>query len=238
MSKTRKELLKGPDEFITFTGKIIQWSRKNKKALLIGVVAFFVLIGATSFYRISSSQRETAGAVLLSRNLSSYPEVRAREDEHPDRVLEAVKPDFEKLIDEYGSQPAGQAGRLILAHAALSGRSPDEAIALYSRALSDFRSDPTLGNVLRNGLASAHMQKGDHAAAIEQFKAVTAGKSALMKDAALFHLGYLYSATGEAEKSRQAYRQLRAEFPGSMYAEIAREKAGEGDEGSKLKNES
>jgi predicted negative regulator of RcsB-dependent stress response len=225
MSKTRKELLKGPDEFITFTGKIIRWSRENTKPLLIGVIAFFALIALTSAYRIYSAQRDKAAAVLLSRNLVAYQEARGSEADQPEKALQTVKPDFERLIDEYGRQPAGRAGRLILAHAALSGHAPEEAIALYSRALRDFGGDPTLGNVLRNGLATAYLQKGDQGAAIEQFKAIAGGKSMLLKDAALFHLGYLYGETGEAEKSRQAYQQLKTDFPGSMYAEIAREKA-------------
>jgi predicted negative regulator of RcsB-dependent stress response len=224
MAKSRKELIKAPDEFITQTGKIIRWSRNHKKPLLIGVCAFFALIALISVYRTYNAQRERSAAALLSQNLAAYQQARDLPD-NSGKAHSAVKADFEQLIAEYERHPAGRAGRLLLAHAALSGHAPDEAIALYRKALADFRSDPSLGNILRNGLASAYMQKGEHAAAIEQFQAVVSGKSSLLKDAALFHLGYLYTATGEAEKSRQAYRQLRSEFPNSMYAEMAREKA-------------
>jgi hypothetical protein len=37
---TRKQLLKGPDEFITQTGKAIRWARANTKPLIYGTCAF------------------------------------------------------------------------------------------------------------------------------------------------------------------------------------------------------
>jgi predicted negative regulator of RcsB-dependent stress response len=224
MAKSRKELIKGPDEFITLTGKLIRWARNNTKPLIIGTCAFFVLIALISVYRIYNTQRERSAAVLLSQNLTAYLEARNLEN-NSDKALATVRPEFERLIAEYGGQPAGRAGRLLLAHVALSGHASDEAIALYRKALSDFSGDPSLHNILRNGLATAYMQKGDQGAAIEHFQAVATGKSVLLKDAALFHLGYLYSTLGEAEKSRQAYLQLKSDFPDSMYSDIAREKA-------------
>ncbi|RJQ68966.1 MAG: hypothetical protein C4519_22400 [Desulfobacteraceae bacterium] len=221
---SRKELVKGPDEFITLTGKVILWARNNTKPLFIGICAILALIILLSGYRVYNNRRGQAAAVLLSQTLGAYQEAQSREED-PDKAFAVVKQDFNRLLNEYGRQPAGRAGRIIFAHAALSGHSADEAIALYRKALMDFGRDSSMLNILRNGLASALLQKGDRAAAIEEFRKIADGNSTLLKDAALFHLGYLYSAAGEAEKSRKAYQQLGTDFPNSIYAGIAKERA-------------
>jgi predicted negative regulator of RcsB-dependent stress response len=218
---SRKKLTKDPDDF---TGQLVEWVRNNSKLVIGGICALLALIVLIAGYRLINSRREQAAAALLSQTLTDYQQALSRKDD-PDKALAKVKPGFEKLIKQYGRQPAGQAGRIIFAHAALTDHDPDEAIALYRKALADFDQDPSLTNTLRNGLASAYLQKGDNAAAIDEFNSIVTSSSPVLKDVALFHLGYLYKAAGEAQKSQHAYQQLRSDFPDSIYAEIAQEKS-------------
>ncbi len=221
---TRKELIKGPDEFITTTGKAIQWSRENTKPLIYGTVAFFALIVLIAGYRFVSEKREQAAAALLSRCLETYQKAQSS-DENPVQALAVVKPDFDRLVKEYGGQPAGRLGRVIYANLALSAQDADTAMALYEKALGELGDDPSLHNTILNGLAMAAEQKGDQAAAISYLEKITTGNSTLLKDVALFNLGRLYTLTGKTEKGQAAYRQLSQDFPNSLYADIAREKA-------------
>ena len=43
-AKTRKQLLKDPDQFITFSGKLIAFGRSNSKTLLIGAGIVVALV--------------------------------------------------------------------------------------------------------------------------------------------------------------------------------------------------
>ncbi|MBI5896831.1 MAG: tetratricopeptide repeat protein [Desulfobacterales bacterium] len=220
---SRKELVKEPDEFITFTGQAIRWARENTRPLMYGVCIFFGIIVLVSAYRLFSGYRQENGAALLSQTRSAY-QAAVQADKDPAKVLATVKPQFERLIDEYGNWPAGRLGRVLYAHAALAGQAPDEAIVLYKRALDDFNTDPALTNSILNGLATAYIQKGDGAAAISHLERLVAGGGKALKDAALFQLGTLYKAAGQAEKSQQAYKQLSTDYPDSIYANIAKEK--------------
>ena len=50
---SRKKLLKEPDEFITFSGKLIQFGMQYKKEITYavgGLVALIVLVQATAFF--------------------------------------------------------------------------------------------------------------------------------------------------------------------------------------------
>ncbi len=221
---TRKELVKKPDEFITLSGTVIQWARSNAKLLTFGAVAFFVLIISVAGYRYYAENREKAAAMLLSQSMTAYEgAIRAQQD--PAEALAMVQSDLEQLVDTFGGYDAGQLGRLFYAHISLAAAMPDQAIGLYTKAMNSVKGDAGLANTILNGLAMAHMQKGDHAAAIDYFEKVIESASAVLKDAALFHVGRLYGADGDAQKSLNAYKRLSTDFPDSIYANIAREKS-------------
>jgi predicted negative regulator of RcsB-dependent stress response len=218
---TRKELVKEPDEFITLTGKVIQWARQNTKPLLYGSCAFLALILLVSGYRYYSRQQEAAASDLLSKSLMAYQES-DREGES-EKALAAAKPEFERLINEYGRAAEGRLGRILYGHILMAGNTSAEAVGFYEKALADFSHDPLLRNVILNGLATAAMDKGENAAAIGYLEKIAAGQNSLLKDSALFNLGRLYRAAGEADKSKKVLDQLVADFPDSMFTNMAKE---------------
>ena len=221
---TRKELVKKPDEFITLTGTVIQWARSNAKALTYGAVAFFALIILVAAYSYYSENRERAAAALLSQSMTAYEDA-LRAQKSPADALAMVQPDLEKLVATFGSYDAGQLGRLFYAHISLAAAMPDQAIDLYNLSLGGIADGDGLGNTILNGLAMAYMQKGDRTAAIDHFNKVLDGAGHVFKDCALFNLGHLYMAEGDVQKSLDAYKRLSADFPNSIYANIAREKS-------------
>lgn len=220
---TRKELVKGPDEFITLTGKVIQWARDNAKTLIYGVCLFFAAVILISVFRIYKNSQMTTASTQLSHAITVYKEAVEKKDSAAE-TLEEVRSDFDRLVDTYGSQAEGRIGRILYGHIALAGQATDEAIEMYAKAYKTFDNDPSLKNVVLNGLAKAHMEKGETAAAIENFEKIVQSSSGLFKDNALFHLGCLYMETGDTAKSTQYFEQLTKDFPQSIFAEIAKEK--------------
>jgi tetratricopeptide (TPR) repeat protein len=219
---TRKQLLKEPDEFITTTGKLIAWARENSRQLIGGGCVFFgvlILIAAYSYYQEKQSD---AALELYNRVMAGYEAAGGVKD--PAAALAAAKPDLERLTTEFGGQPAGKLGRIMYGHFSLAAQARDEAITIYTAALEDFGTDPSLANFIHNGLGAAYSQKGEFQAAIEHYEKVVQGASPVLKDTALFHLGRLYDALGQEEKSRQAYRQLNTDYPESMFAEMVKNK--------------
>lgn len=216
---TRKQLLKEPDEFITLTSKVIQWCRQYPKHLTYGIGAVVAVIVVLVAVKTINDYRSRAAAELLSQSLS---QVKATEKEGFGPIA-GMGDNFDKLIASYSGQPAGRLGRLIYAHVQLTGGAPDKAIDLYQKALKDFKQDPSLVNVIYNGLASAYEQKDATGEAIAYFEKISQGDDKLLKDRALFHLGRLYRLNNEMEKSQQAYSRLVSDFPDSIYTPMAEE---------------
>lgn len=219
---TRKQLLKGPDEFITTTGQLIQWAKTNAKPLGIGGALFMAVIIAVSIYAYINQRRSTTAHRMLGQAIEKYQAEAGAKDGAA--ALSAVSGDFNALIDSYGGQPAAKLGRLYYGHMASMAHDYDKAIENYQKALDDFGDDAALRNILHNGLGMAYQQKGDYPNAITQFQTIADGPDSLLKDAALFHLGKLLGQIGKPDESRQAYQRLIDEFPNSTYAGIANEK--------------
>jgi tetratricopeptide (TPR) repeat protein len=220
---TRKQLLKEPDEFITLSGRILQWSRQHTKQLVTSGIVLFVLIAAVSAFSYYDKSQEKTAAALLGEGLAKMRQQVSGENRM--QALSAAEPEIQRLVDEYGGQPAGRLGRIVLGHIHLSQKESQEALVQYHKALEDYRDDPSLTNVIYNGLSAASELKGEDQAAIGYSEKIVAGNSSVLKDVALYRLARLYQKTGETEKSAKAFEQLYTDFPESTYAAIAKERA-------------
>lgn len=220
---TRKELLKEPDEFITLTGRLIAWVKANPKQLIYGVGVFLAVVLIGSGYAYYKERRDQSAADLLSESLLKYEEIAAQGDAA--KALDAVMADLDRLTENYSGQAAGRLGIVLYGHLCLKAHLPQKAIGLYQKGLENFENDPDLTPIILNGLALAQEAAEDVPAAISSFEKLLSRGTSLYKDSALFHLGRLYSNSGQPEKSRQVYERLETEFPDSVYVGMAREKA-------------
>ena len=219
---TRKQLLKEPDEFITTTGKLIEWSRQNTKPLTIGAALFLVVIIGLSAYLYFTEKRSMRAQVLFSHAVTKH---QAQENQTSSTAaLSAVSADFDTLTTTYGSLPAGKLGRIYYGHISSAALDYDKAIEQYQKALGDYGDEPVLSNIILNGLATAYHQKGKYPEAIAYYKRIADGSASTLKDAALFNLGKLHGQLGQSEESRKAYERLSTEFPNSFYVNMVNEK--------------
>ncbi|MCD6223976.1 MAG: tetratricopeptide repeat protein, partial [Deltaproteobacteria bacterium] len=70
----------------------------------------------------------------------------------------------------------------------------------------------------------SYEEKNDYKSAASYFKLIVSGNDLFMKDEALFNLGRLYAAMGESDKSRNAFVNIKENYPDSFYIELVKEK--------------
>ena len=95
---------------------------------------------------------------------------------------------------------------------------------LYDQALSDFRDEPFLKNLVLASLGYAHIRQTDYPEAVKFFEMVAQAPGSAMADEALFNLGELYATMGQYEKSKDAYNKILTNHAGSMYVDMVKEK--------------
>ena len=219
---TRKQLLKEPDEFITFTGKLIQFGRQHEKELTYAACAFFIIIIAVAAFRFFGNRAENTASNLLSQAMQKYETL--RNDADAEKAFAETRPDFEYVLETYAHKPAGKMAAVIFANLCYDVGETDAAIKLYEKALGDIDEEGGYRNLVLSSLGYAYEQKSDLQTAVTYFERIAGSDNPVAQDVALFNLGRLYEEMGDAEKSRTAYRRLASDFQDSVYYELVSEK--------------
>jgi hypothetical protein len=116
--KLRHKDLKQPDEFISLSGQVVEWARKNALAVQVGVGAAVLLLLTIAGARWYMQSRDQAAA----RDFYGASELFKREQ------WDAAQQDFAELAKSYGSTPYGTLAKLYAGRAALNAQKPADAV--------------------------------------------------------------------------------------------------------------
>jgi len=222
---SRKKLLKEPDEFLTLSARLFQFVVKHKYQMLATLGGVILIVLAVSGWSYHSHQRANESLAQLQKSWNRYETLRNGKDKDPVLAFQEVRAEFEQLIADSGDKPGGKMARVIFADICFDAGEADKAIALYKSALEDF-TQPFYRDQILNGLGYAYEAKKEYNTALEYFEKISVGSDPVLKAEALFNMGRLYAALGNAEKSQQAYQKIVADSPQSFYAELAKERSG------------
>ena len=220
--KTRKELLREPDEFMTISGKLIGFAvdHKNQLTYALGIIAVLALV--FSGYRFFSIRAENNASTLLGKSLSKYNVIKA--DKQPDEVYGEVSADFQFILDKYNGKQSAKLARLIYANICYDAGKYTRAIELYKAALTDFAEHPMIYHQILGNLGYAYEQEKDYATAVGYFEKISSAAEPIMRDEALFHLGRLYDKLGENEKSQKAFTKILNDHQDFIYIDLVKER--------------
>jgi tetratricopeptide (TPR) repeat protein len=222
LKKTRKELLKEPDEFITISGKLIGFivEHKNQITYALGLIVALALI--FSGYRFFSIRSENKASALLDQGLAKYEKF--KNDKQPVVAYDQVSADFQLILDKYGNKKNGKIARLTYANICYKAGKYEQAIELYKKSLKDFEKHPTIHNQVVGSLGYAYEQQADYASAISYFEPLSSTPDTIMRGEALYHLGWLYDKLGQTEKSKEAYKKIVSDHQDFIYIDLVKER--------------
>ena len=220
--KTRKELLREPDEFMTISGKLIGFAIDHKNQLIyaLGIIVALALI--ISGYRFFSIRAENNASALLDKSLSKYNSIKA--EKQPDEVYGEVSADFQFILDKYKGKESAKLARLIYANICYNAGKYKQAIELYKTALTEFAKYPMIHHQILSNLGYAYEQEEDYSTAAGYFEKISSAPEPIMRDEALYHLGRLYDKLGENEKSREAYNKILTDHQDFIYFDLVKER--------------
>lgn len=219
---SRKKLLKEPDEFITFSGKLIQFGIQYKKEITYAVTGVVALIVLITGYRFFSIRSENKAMFVLNQAVAKYD--KSVQSGDANQAYQNVAQDFETLLDKHGNKEAGKLAGVTFANICFDAGEYNKSIELYEEALDHFKHHPILHNLILSGLGYAHEQINENERAVSYFEQIIASDDKTLHDEALFHLGVLYEKLGQNEKSEEAFNQIISDYPDSMYIDIVKER--------------
>lgn len=220
---TRKQLLKEPDEFITFSGKLIKWLTNYKRQATLAAGVMFALLFATVGFQAYLHYAENKASALLTDSLAQYQT--AMKDNDPAKAYQAVEKSFARILDDYSARHMGKIAGIEFANICFRAGEYDKAIALYKTALDDFSDAPFYKNLILSSLGYAFEGKKDYESAVKYFEMLATSPDAAMKDLSLYSLASVYEIMGNKEKSKATFARIAADFPNSIFFQIAKDKS-------------
>ena len=220
--KTRKELLKEPDEFLTLSSKLIGLAIDYKTHLTYALGIILIIVVIISGIRFFSIRSENNASALLDESLTKYNSLKA--EKQPDEIYGAVSADFQFILNKYRSKESAKLARLIFANICYNAGKYKQAIELYKSALADFAKYPMIHHQILSNLGYAYEQEEDYSTAVGYFEKISSATGSIRRDEALYHLGRLYDKLGENEKSREAYNKILTDHQDFIYIDLVKER--------------
>lgn len=222
ISRSRKRDLNDPDEFVTFWTKFFEFTTKHKVKVAsgLGFIIVLIIVAAVTVYSLKKS--EDRAFSLLQQSITKYQTLLKSGDSNK-AYLDAGK-DFELIMKKYSERNGGKLASLIYGNMCYAAGDYDKAIVIYKKLLVDFNDEPFLKNLILNGLGYSYGAKKDYRNSAEYFERIVTTPDYSFKDEAFFNLGELYAATGDNDKSINAFKKILSDHSGSMYTEIVNER--------------
>jgi len=220
--KTRKELLKEPDEFLTLSSRFLGWAATYKKQINMAVLAALtagVLISGYFFY---VNQQEAKAAGLLAQALEKIE--RLGPGKPTPKTVQEVSEDFRRIFSDYDSRSNGNIARLLFANLCYETGDYQQAAELYKTSLPRFADQPMIHFQILKNLGYTYAALKDPGTAAGYFEQALAGGAKSLQDDVLFNLGEIYVRLGQKDKSADFFKRILSEHPDSVYANLIRQK--------------
>ena len=219
--KTRKQLLKEPDEFITFTGKAITFITGHQKQISYMLCAIVAIVIIFFGYRFFAQRTETKAFTRLGQTQSKYDTLKKTSSETA--AYSQVSEAFQSIIKKYGGNAGGKLARVIYANISFDAQQYEKAIALYKQSLKDFKDDKLVYNMILSNLGHAYQRVEDEQNAAVYFEKAASATDSPIREDALFNLGLMYEKLGEATKSQKTLQEILNNHPDSIYFDVVEE---------------
>ena len=211
--QTRKELLKDPDRFLTFSERVIEWVTLNRKTAIIIASCFVAVIIAGIAGRMiyQSGQKSQRLAFQQAVDLAAS----AGSNESAVRVLS-------DYLKKYPRSAQAPLAHLSMARLYFDAGDLDRAVEHFDRAITGMDRHPEFLPLAVLGAASALEAKNHTDQAIARLRAFKDKPSNYALEETLFQLVRLYLLTGDAEKAKSMGEELLKQFPASDYVEYVK----------------
>jgi predicted negative regulator of RcsB-dependent stress response len=216
---SRKQLLKSPDEFLTFSEKVVLYARDHSKPFKIAgavvAAALVIYLGITTYLGYVNKK----GVAAYN---TAYAELVKAMGENPEkRDLKKPEDLFRGVMENYGSARVSRLAPPQVAYLKFQEKKYDEAISLYKAFLKESQ-DTTYRSLARLAVAACYEEKGDMAAAIEELKEITAGPTDAFKEQAMLGLARVYRLSNQNEKAREVLKEFIGSFKASPLLPLAK----------------
>ena len=226
---TRKQL-KQPDEFITLSVRIFNYSKENLSTILksIGAVMLVLIIAAgwitykrneelkanIRFYRgmeiyLAAKEQQAKESEPSENSVSTFPE---GADIKENYTLALGK--FERVVHKYPGTKVARLALLYAGHSAFAIGDMERAIEFYQRYFKEGGQDPIIDLIVQEDLAHAQEQAGKFEEAIDTYQQIIdTAPSDSQKAQAMLGVARSSEKLGRTSEVISLYETILSDYP-------------------------
>jgi tetratricopeptide (TPR) repeat protein len=220
--KIRRKELKKPDEFITFSSRIISWCQDNVR-IVVGVlasVAVLILITAAVF--LFKARRETEARGLYEEALSLYQVESSGNAGAANYSMAMAK--LEEVEQRYRSTTVATNALMDLGNIYFQEGDYQKAIICYTDFLQRTDVSHPLYDQALESLGETYEAKGSWQEALEVYQRLASEGASVYQAQAQLYLGRVYEAMGDKQKAMTHYDNYLNENPALIFGQWIRVK--------------
>jgi predicted negative regulator of RcsB-dependent stress response len=203
---SRKELLKGTDEFLTFSGKAVNFMTTHQRELKYAGVVIAILVvaylGITTYLRYVNKNGQNAYNTAYQTLTKEM-----KPDANRDNLLKSEEL-FSKVTDDYGLSKVAQLALPQIAYLKFLDKKYDEAIGLYQKFLDKVAGNTEYELMTNLALAACFEAKGDLKSATEILVPISEIPDSSFSEPAMLSLARLYRLDNKPEKAREVLNKF------------------------------
>lgn len=203
---TRKELLKGTDEFLTFSSKAVNFITTHLRELKYAGFAIAIIVvaylGVTTYLRYVNKNGQNAYNTAYQT---------LTKEMKPDANLDNLRKSeelFIKVTDDYGLSKVARLALPQIAYLKFLDKKYDEAIVLYRKFLDKVSGNTEYELMTNLALAACFEAKGDLKTAMETLIPVVEIPDNSFREPAMLSLARLYRLDNRPEKAREILNEF------------------------------
>ena len=203
---TRKELLKGTDEFLTLSSKAVNFITTHLRELKYAGFAIAIIVvaylGVTTYLRYVNKNGQNAYNTAYQT---------LTKEMKPDANLDNLRKSeelFIKVTDDYGLSKVARLALPQIAYLKFLDKKYDEAIVLYRKFLDKVSGNTEYELMANLALAACFEAKGDLKTAMETLIPVVEVPDNSFREPAMLSLARLYRLDNRPEKAREILNEF------------------------------
>ncbi len=217
---TRKELLKSPDEFLTFSSRAFEFFMAHVRELKIaGMVVLVLLVcylAGYAYLRYVNQKGQTA------YNEAFYQITDSGEPEKYRENLKKAVGIFQGVIEAHGWSKAAELAVPQVAYGKFVNGEYDQSIKFYSDFKKEVSGDPDFETLSVLAIAACHEAAGDFKKAIDALKRVSDGPESPFKESAAYSLTRVYRLDHQTDQAQAALKLFIENYPSSPLVPMAK----------------
>ena len=219
---SRKELLKGPDEFLTFSARAVMYFKEHSRqfsylgaAVVLGILIYLGI----NFYRGYIDKKGQIAYNQAYYTLSKDKDIETKTEKDN---LKEVALLFEKVRDKYGLSKASRLALPELANLNYLGNDYDKAISDYREYLKEVPEDPAYQALAKLAMASCYEEKKEYKESIDLLNQILSVPNNFFSEQAMLNLARVYRLSNQQEKSADVLKEFVEKFPSSPFLPVAK----------------